>query len=200
MNITPEQLRTQHDRALALWPWIHQVEREHGLPPHLLCAVGSRETNLRNIQGDYSKRAGEATARYHGYGVWQRDAQHGIPATWMDDVRAQAEWSAALLEHNFGQCKTWRGACSRYNSGQCLDAYTTGRDYGADVMARQAWLVDHDPITGGVLMALTDKQQDDLARRVENIEGAVARLDPEVFDAMKALSADIRAIKAKVGA
>ena len=52
MPISDADLLAQYRRAEAEWPWIAAVERAVKLPPMLLWAVGSRETNLRNVIGD----------------------------------------------------------------------------------------------------------------------------------------------------
>lgn len=139
MRIPPEILVAQHRRAWQQWPFIDDVEREHGLPRYLLYAVGSRETNLQNIKGDFSQRKGESTKRYHGFGVWQRDIQHGIPTGWMDDVLGQCEWTAQLLAGNIKRFGLL-GGVNAYNSGQPLTEKTTGKDYGPDVLARMEYL------------------------------------------------------------
>lgn len=54
--VTDDQLADQYRRAVAEWPWIGAVERAHRLPPMMLFAVGSRETNLRNVTGDGGHR------------------------------------------------------------------------------------------------------------------------------------------------
>lgn len=145
MNLRPDQLEAQFWYAVKEWPFVIDVELEYGFPPYLMFALGSRETNLRNIKGDYSQRSGEASPRYHGFGVWQRDLQHGIPEGWMDDVRGQCVWSANLLRNNFTRCGDWAGACNRYNSGSCNTSATTGRDYGPDVLGRREWLANNMP-------------------------------------------------------
>jgi uncharacterized protein with LGFP repeats len=131
MNIRPADLQRQFERARKDWPFIIEVERRHGLPPFLLFAVGSRETNLRNIRGDQG----------HGHGTFQLDDRfHTIPPGFDNDVRAQAEKAAQMLAENFRRCETWKGACARYNSGRCSDSHTTGRDYGQDVTERRQHL------------------------------------------------------------
>lgn len=130
MNISSQALASQYEKANADWPWIHEVNDSHGLPPFTMHALGSRETNLRNIVGDGG----------NGWGVWQRDIQHGIPDGWMEDVRGQCEWSANLLTSNLKQCGDLIGAANRYNSGSCKTSATTGKDYGPDVVARREWL------------------------------------------------------------
>ncbi len=52
MRISPRDLTSEYVRTKATWPFITEVNESHGLPRwRLLQAVGSRETNLRNIVG-----------------------------------------------------------------------------------------------------------------------------------------------------
>lgn len=131
MNISPADLGAQFDRASVQWPFIRQVEVAFALPQFLLFAVGSRETNLTDEEGDGG----------HGWGVWQRDNRSwNVGPAYLADVHQQAVDAATLLVSNFHSCGGWPGACSKYNSGTCSDANTTGHDYGADVMGRMQWL------------------------------------------------------------
>lgn len=132
MKITPPVLLGQHDRARISWPYIDDVCTWFGLPPKLLYAVGSRETNLTNEIGDGG----------HGFGIWQRDNRSwSVNATYLHDVHGQAVDAAALLARDYAKCGTWAGACSMYNCGSANDRYTTGGDYGADCMGRLSCLV-----------------------------------------------------------
>lgn len=134
MNITPGELLAQHDRARAAWPFIDDVERWCGLPPKLLYAVGSRETNLTNIIGDFG----------HGFGIWQRDNRsypsEAVPA-YLYDVHREAVDASARLIQGFRKWGTWRAALADYNSGQPDDRWTTGHDYAADTLGRLSCLI-----------------------------------------------------------
>jgi hypothetical protein len=142
MNITPTQLGSQYDRALAIWPFIPQVEQAYGLPSALLFAVGSRETNLTNEVGDGG----------HGWGVWQRDNRSwNVGPAYLADVHNQAVDAGSLLLSNFHRFGTWQGAAAAYNSGQPNDIQTTGHDYGADVMGRMAWLQQNRQVSNGIV-------------------------------------------------
>jgi hypothetical protein len=152
VNISGRDLSAQYERARVAWPFIDAIERDHGLPALLLYAVGSRETNLRNIKGDFSRRPGESAKQFHGFGVWQRDSQHGVDESYLEDVRRQAEDAAELLQANHTSLKRWDSAIAAYNCGpgrvrKALDAnrpvdfYTTGKDYSADVLSRHTQLV-----------------------------------------------------------
>ncbi len=97
MNITTDQLIEQHERARETWPFIDTVEKEHGLPALLLYAVGSRETNLRNIKGDFSQRAGESSKRFHGFGRVRQALQAGQS---VDHFTTGGDYSADVLQRH----------------------------------------------------------------------------------------------------
>jgi hypothetical protein len=135
MRISPRDLTAEYVRAKATWPFVTEVNDAHGMPRHLLYAVGSRETNLRNVVGDGG----------HGHGVFQLDDRsHQIPPGFDQDVRAQAEKAGQMLEAGFHRFGDWVKSCNYYNSGSPNTGNTTGRDYGPDVMERQAYLATLD--------------------------------------------------------
>jgi hypothetical protein len=141
VDITPSQLRGQYQRAVEEWPFVHGIEAEFGLPPFLLFAIGSKETNLRNIEGDFDQRAGEDSPRNHGFGVIQRDLQHGIPDGWMDDVEGQFRWAAELLVSKIERTGSLAGGVVAYNgSGSRAEAY------GVDVLERREFLAATFPV------------------------------------------------------
>ena len=152
MHVSATDLRGQLARARAEFPFIDAVEDEHHLPDYLLYAVGSRESNLRNIAGDFSQRPGESSPRFHGFGIWQRDSgAFGVGDDYLDDVVAQADDAAALLASHFARFERWDCAVAAYNvgagavakalgKGRPCDSVTTGRDYSADVLARRSFL------------------------------------------------------------
>lgn len=147
MNITQADLREQFDRAITNWPWIRTVENDLAVPPFLLYAIGSRETNLRNVVGDGG----------HGHGIWQRDDRSWtIPADYLQTPGKQANDAANLLmslQRRFEvQPNAWTCAIAAYNAGggsvaralangQEPDSVTTGRDYAADVVERWNWML-----------------------------------------------------------
>lgn len=140
MNISVADLKKQYAAAIAQWPALTGVEAQHKLPVMLLFAVGSRETNLRNIV------AGT------GHGIFQLDSgSHTIPIPF--PVREQATVAASMLQGLITHYKTWDGklltgatqlhcAIAAYNAGTGNvkpanpDEYTAGGDYGVDVLAR----------------------------------------------------------------
>ena len=135
MDIRPDQLSGQYERAIREWPWIHAVEAEFGLPRMIMVAIGSKETNLANIRGDFH------SGQYHGFGVWQRDIQHGgVPGWWFDDVAGQCRWAAEHLVGKIAATGSFAEGVRAYNgSGSAARAY---RD---DVLKRLAYLTDRYP-------------------------------------------------------
>lgn len=141
VNITVAELGRQFERARISWPFIEAFEQSYGLPPFLLYAVGSRETNLTDEVGDGG----------HGRGVWQLDDRsHTIPDPFPVALQAQnaAQMLRGLLDHFSGHREA---AVAAYNAGvggveralgrgQPADTATTGGDYSADVLARMEFL------------------------------------------------------------
>lgn len=118
------------------WPFLADVANAHGLPPCLLHAVGSRETNLRNVVGDGG----------HGHGVFQLDDRwHQIPPGFDSNVPAQTETAAKMLQALYGQWSDWNKALNCYNSGQPNNSGTAGGDYGPDVIERMRSLQHTTP-------------------------------------------------------
>jgi len=192
-------LTKQGAAALEAWPFIHQTEKDYGLPTGLLLAVGSRETNLTNKRGDGG----------HGRGVWQRDDRwHTIPSDYDTDVPLQAKDAARLLVANYTVLKDWGYAVAAYNAGltgvrdvlkagKSADSVTAGGDYAADVLGRLAVMKTLTPPkestmpTGGPFLlalghtgpdVLTDTSWHDVDWDTEyNDEGSVHSASGTVF-------------------
>lgn len=131
MNISPADLTAQYQRAKGQWPFISTISNDAGLPPALLYAIGSRETNLTNELGDGG----------HGHGVFQLDDRsHTIPPGFDGDVQAQATTAAQMMKDGFNRFGDWTQACNYYNSGSPDTGSTTDGNYGPDVIGRQAFL------------------------------------------------------------
>lgn len=136
MNIGGAVLADEYAGAVDRWPWLHDVERAHGLPRCLLFAVGSRETNL---QEKFTQ--GATGDGGHGHGVFQLDDRwHDIPAGFDTDPHAQAETAATMLADLYQRHGDWLAALNTYNSGSPLTEKTTGHDYGPDVLERRDYL------------------------------------------------------------
>jgi Putative peptidoglycan binding domain len=161
MNISPQDLAAEYDRANRDWPFITDVNTRYGFPPCLLHAVGSRETNLRNVVGDGG----------HGHGVFQLDDRwHQIPPGFDSDVPAQTDTAARMLAGLHQRVGDWTLACNLYNSGSTDVNQTAGHDYGPDVMARQQYLAGSapDPVIGPSVIAYMEYgQTSDEIRRLQ---------------------------------
>lgn len=168
MNITPKQIKSQYDRVKRdNWlPWFAEAaERASTTTAHFL-AIGSRETNLRNIRGDFRNN------RYNGFGVMQVDV--GTDAEYAknwkaSDVEPSIRRGGEIYESKLDQVINGQGksltvkgkkfvgrkvqpddarriATSAYNCGLWayfhftneahIDSSTTGKDYSRDVYDR----------------------------------------------------------------
>ena len=124
-----------------------------GLPLAFVLAVASRETNMRNVLGDGDQGVGlmQVDIRYHVIAKTMK-----LDGSWKTGPEPLIVYAIKLLSNNYQWAKrTWpqygeRGwlkiAASAYNAG-CTNARkgvaagdsdlrTTGKDYGADVLAR----------------------------------------------------------------
>ena len=116
------------------------------LPPMLLWAVASRETNMRNVVGDGGR----------GVGIWQRDRVGNVlPGSvewYLQHPRRQAEDAAAMLLGAHSTFGTWHAAIAAYNAGAGAvrkalaagvdpDSRTTQGDYATDVESRRVRLL-----------------------------------------------------------
>lgn len=154
MRISPSDLIAEMTRASTQWQVIGKANDELGLPPYLLHAVGSRETNLTNERGDGG----------HGHGIFQLDDRfHTIPPGFDGDIVAQSYTAASMLIALFRKWGDWLSALNAYNSGSPNSADTAGGDYGPDVLERQSFLLKllGDPVSNAVWdVMITDHYQD----------------------------------------
>jgi hypothetical protein len=129
----------------------------HHLPVAFLYAIASRETNCVNKLGDF--QGGE----YHGVGIVQIDIQHEVAraardsGSWKADPDPLLASGAELLEAILQSLRRkfaaldendlLKAAASAYNcglgnalrglrNGGDSDQFTTGQNYGRDVVAR----------------------------------------------------------------
>jgi len=150
------QIELQRLHATGLDQKLTEQAEAHGLPPALLLGIASRETNCVNRLGDWQD--GEA----HGVGIVQIDIQHAAArqarddGSWRTNPEPLIALGAQLLADNLRLVRQalpgasadeqLKIAASGYNCGiggaiagarkGDSDQGTTGRDYGADVMAR----------------------------------------------------------------
>lgn len=157
---TKAQLQTQLNnlKTTGFADMLSQFAQENNLPTTFLYAIASRETNCKNILGDPQADG------LHGVGIIQIDIQHPIAkqardsGSWKTNPAPLIEFGAKLLAVDVVQVKhllpTLTGndmlkvAASGYNCGITRairaagsssgdsDTFTTGKDYGRDVIAR----------------------------------------------------------------
>ncbi len=151
MKITKAQLKKQIEatRANGLYAHLQIAASMSDLPLPFVLAIGSRETDLRNVSGDGG----------HGRGVMQIDTRYHHIAR-ITDFKAHPEilirYGCRMLADHIVWARRFRPgftpvqhlkmAAAAYNcgrggviramaSGDC-DSRTTGKDYGADVLSR----------------------------------------------------------------
>ncbi len=150
---TEADLKAQLSHATAQG-WIAHFQgaaSKYQFPLELLLAIASRETNIRNIKGDFRDGI------YHGYGVMQVDigtAPEFCKAWTETDIEGSVDNGTKILngKRQFlagKQITALQAIAAAYNTGegnvlrsvtahQDPDHTTTGGDYGKDVLARMA--------------------------------------------------------------
>jgi soluble lytic murein transglycosylase-like protein len=147
--INAATLMPQFDYAKAVgWlPFYEEAAKEYGIAIQVLLAISSRETNIRNILGDYGR----------GAGVMQVDvgtAPGFIQSGAWKDPKQSILIGSSILADKIKQVKEGlvpendlvRVAVACYNAGglpivdyhkrDSIDLHTTHHNYSADVMAR----------------------------------------------------------------
>jgi spore coat assembly protein SafA len=131
----PEPYSKYQDEIMA-------ASRKYNIPPEIITGVISRETNGQNILGDGGHGHGlmQIDDRYHS--SFLRNNQNGLnPASNIDYGtsilrdnldRYNGNYNKALAAYNAGQGNVDRAVAN----GRSPDAYTTGHNYGADVLQR----------------------------------------------------------------
>lgn len=156
--LTKHQIASQlkHLRSTGFAEKLAKHAKAHDLPVPYFYAIASRETNCTNILGD------EQDDGFHGVGIVQIDVQHDIArkardsGSWKTDPDPLIEFGAQILANNVKTAKAQlpgldaqqvlKVAASGYNTGigraisgskqGDSDKFTTGHDYGKDVMSR----------------------------------------------------------------
>lgn len=172
MNITERQLGQQL-RALGtrrvdmVSDLAHEGEND-GIGPSLLLALGSRETNMKNIVGDGGHGRGwlqiddrfhhDFLAKHRGCesGSWNPTRPSAAPRGLVPSLTAATIYAIRLLRsntdfarnHGVPEDTVLRFAVAAYNAGAGgalkgfragdVDRHTTGRDYARDVFGRKA--------------------------------------------------------------
>ena len=150
-NWTEADLRKQYKstKQNGWLPYFEDAARQHGFPVELLLAISSRETNLRNIKGDFRNGV------YHGFGVMQVDigTDPAFCKAWTpNQIKESVQCGCRILAGKRAylakkQCTDLKAIAAAYNTGEGNvakslaagrdpDSTTTGRDYGSDVLAR----------------------------------------------------------------
>ena len=170
--MTEIQREFAYAKAQGWLPLFAQAGSLYNFTPALLMGIASRETNMKNIQGDFQGGI------YHGYGLMQidigsypdfcrsgdwRDVAKGIHMGAMVlnskqvqihegvgrriEVKSTVFTGAKLSDADFN-----RTAVAAYNAGLWAyygmsvrgnpDLYTTGHDYSADVINRTKQFAD----------------------------------------------------------
>lgn len=172
MNITEGQLSTQLQalgsrRIDMVSDLAHEGEND-GIGAPLLLALGSRETNMKNIAGDGGHGRGwlQIDDRFHhGFLKTHRGCDSGsftpkhpsaAPQGRVPTLTASTIYAIGLLRSNMRfargngvpEASVVRFAVAAYNAGAGgalqgfregdVDLHTTGRDYAKDVLARKA--------------------------------------------------------------
>jgi hypothetical protein len=171
MRITKDQLEAQLEafgrhRIEVVTELAHDGAPD-GIGPALLLALGSRETDLRNIAGDQGHGRGwvQIDDRFHApwldahagcdSGSWKAKHRSGLPAGRVPTLTASTLKAIELLRSNmaFGRgqgvpkSQLLRFGCAAYNAGPSgalrgfhardLDANTAHGDYSKDVLERK---------------------------------------------------------------
>lgn len=171
-SITPAEIKKQFNRVKAAgWlRWFEQAAEKAGTTTSHFLAIGSRETNLKNIKGDFRN------GKWNGFGVMQVDVgtDPEYARTWAADkvepgIRRGGEIYQSKVDQIVeGKRLSVRGkkftgkavepddvrriATAGYNSGlwgyynfstgKHIDAVTTGKDYSRDVYDRAVEFAD----------------------------------------------------------
>lgn len=131
-------------------PQIEAAARKYEIPAALIAAVMDRETNGRNIIGDGGHGHGLMQIDDRSHGTWLRGHQNGL------DPASNIDYGTSILRDNLKRAKglglrgdaAFRYAAAAYNAGPGgadrgrragdVDRYTTGHNYGRDVLHRAA--------------------------------------------------------------
>ena len=143
-GLDPNKMPAQYRQWI---PYVEAAARAYDLPPALIFAVMSRETNGRNVVGDGGHGRGLMQIDDRSWGSWLSANGGGM------DPASNIMKGAAILRANinyFGG--NVRDGVAAYNcgpgnvsaalrNGLSPDAYTTGHNYSADVLSRESMFV-----------------------------------------------------------
>jgi hypothetical protein len=161
---TESELTAELNRATSDgWiPFFTAAAQHNGFDTEFLLAIASRETNMRNIKGDFHDGA------FHGFGIMQVDVgtDPAFCAAWTpENVEGSIQRGTAILAGKRDSLAAKaitdpKAIAAAYNTGAANvirsvqngldpDRTTTGHDYGSDVMARRAVFVKLRSIAQG---------------------------------------------------
>ena len=163
MTPTREQLaaQLQHMKDMGMDRMLADGASTYSLPVAFVMAIASRETNCRNILGDFQDHVA------HGVGILQIDVQWPLAkrmrddGTWQTDPQPLINMGCEILRNNLHDAQQdfsnqslmqqLQSAADGYNAGMGReiaheksdggvpdDSITTGHNYGSDVIARMA--------------------------------------------------------------
>lgn len=172
MNITEgqlhQQLRALGSRRIDMVTDLAREGENDGIGPALLLALGSRETNMKNIVGDGGHGRGwlQIDDRFHHdflashrgcvSGSFTPTRQSAAPRGLVPSLTASTIYAIGLLRSNISFARSHgvpegtvlRFAVAAYNAGAGgalrgfqagdVDRHTTGSDYARDVLGRKA--------------------------------------------------------------
>lgn len=121
---------------------IMAASKKYDVPPEIITAVMSRESNGQNIVGDGGHGRGLMQIDDRSHGSWLASHNQGL------DPASNIDYGTSIIRQNlnaFGG--DYKKALAAYNAGGgnvqaavsrglSADAYTTGHDYGSDVLSR----------------------------------------------------------------
>jgi peptidoglycan hydrolase-like protein with peptidoglycan-binding domain len=125
-------------------PYVNEAAKKYNLDPALLLGVMSRESNGRNVRGDGGHGRGLMQIDDRSWASWINSHQGGM------DPKSNIMKGAEILRDNINYFHgNIRDGLAAYNcgagnvnkalrNGLSPDAYTTGHNYSADVLKREA--------------------------------------------------------------
>ncbi|MCB0711666.1 MAG: peptidoglycan-binding protein [Ignavibacteriae bacterium] len=153
-----KQLKAVQENYL---PFVEEAAKRAGVPPSVICGIGSRESEWGLSTALDKRGPGGKGDHGHGRGLMQIDDRyHAFARTgkW-DNAEANILYAAKVLissrayiakRYTLDDKTLLRATLAAYNcgpgnvakalaKGRDIDFYTTGRDYGANVLDRAGW-------------------------------------------------------------
>jgi peptidoglycan hydrolase-like protein with peptidoglycan-binding domain len=143
-GLDPKKMPAQFRKWI---PYVEKAAKRYHLPPSLLMAVMSRETNGHNVVGDYGHGRGLMQIDDRSWGSWLSSHHGGMdPAS---NIMKGAEILRGNIDYFHGNVRYGVAAynCGAGNvssalaHGHSCDYYTANGNYSADVLHRRKWFV-----------------------------------------------------------